>query len=485
MIKNKINFFIYFILFFTFLINFFIINHFNNLGLVAFISNDEIYLIEQLLIKIKKNYIAFNADIAEYGIEFIYFSKIISFFDLFFEFKEITIYKIITTIHLLFFVGLNLLILKLFDLLKINNKLAFLIISFNCLNTIFIQSFTSLKPDFNIVYFFIILSFYFLIQFNLTSKIRFLNISIFCSSIAFCIKIWGFIMIIPIIFCLIKYKKKNYEFFPYKNFLLFSIILFLYFLYFVNSFENYFFNHPEYSSIFQNIILLKNFTFFDIVSTARDKIFLISFIFLLYLFFLLLLFRTKKKKTKINLPINVCLKFVIFSSLLLIPYVVDFEKLIKSVFFFSNSFIFVQNFNDIFYLNFLKIFKNFLNINYIYLISYVIIFKIYIKFVLKKSMIFSNEFLIFFIASTQIFIFYLAYKKFNIGSNISISLLLAALIILLNDNKIFFENKKKYYLVNIIAIIVILFSIKSNFINFYYNQITSFKKINLLKNNIN
>ena len=54
MFKNKINLLIYIILFFTFLINFYVINQFSSLGLVAFISNDEIYLIEQLLLKIKK-----------------------------------------------------------------------------------------------------------------------------------------------------------------------------------------------------------------------------------------------------------------------------------------------------------------------------------------------------------------------------------------------------------------------------------------------
>ena len=170
MFKKKILSLIYLILFSTFLINFFIINQFNGLGTVAFISNDEIYLIEQLLSKIKKNYIVFNADSAEYGIEFIYLSKIIYIFDIFFDLEEITIYKIISTIHLLFFIGSNFVILKIFELVKINIKLCLLFVTFNCFNIFFIQSFFSLKPDFNVVFFLITLSYYFLIRFNLTNK---------------------------------------------------------------------------------------------------------------------------------------------------------------------------------------------------------------------------------------------------------------------------------------------------------------------------
>lgn len=482
MFKNKLNLLIYFILTFTFFINFFIINQFSSLGIVAFISNDEIYLIEQLLLKIKKSYIAFNADSAEYGIEFFYLAKIIIFFDIFFDFKEITIYKIISTFHLTCFILSNFVVIKIFQLIKINAKFSLLFVFCNSFNIFFIQSFFSLKPDFNIVFFLITLSFYFLIKFNKNNKIFFLNSSIFCASIAFCIKIWGFIMLIPIIYHLIKDKKKDYIPFLFKNFLFFSILLFLYLFYLLNSFEDFFISSPEYNFLFQNINIFKNFSFYDFILMINNYIFIVVLVYTLLFFFL---FKAKIIDRKINLSLDIFFKFMIFVLILSIPTMLEFEKFIKSVFFFSKSFIFTQNLENSFYLNFLKIIENFYNLNYIYLISYIIIFSFYINFYFKKKIIISNEYKAFFFASVQIFLFYFFYKKFNIGSNIAVSLILITLIIFVDNNNVFFKNKNKYYIINAVLILLIIFPFKDNFYKYYYNQILTFKTIDNLQEDIN
>ena len=481
MFKKKILSLIYLILFSTFLINFFIINQFNGLGTVAFISNDEIYLIEQLLSKIKKNYIVFNADSAEYGIEFIYLSKIIYIFDIFFDLEEITIYKIISTIHLLFFIGSNFVILKIFELVKINIKLCLLFVTFNCFNIFFIQSFFSLKPDFNVVFFLITLSYYFLIRFNLTNKKFFLNFSIFSASVAFCVKIWGFIMLIPIIYCAIKNKKNINLSFPFKSFFIFSILIILYLVYLLYSLENYLINNPQYNYFFQNFNIFKDVSFYDLLLPINSFIFVIIFIFLLFALFL---HKIKIKNREVILSLDIFFKFTFISLILLIPYVIDFEKFIRSAFFFSKSLIFNQILENNFYSNLINIMNNFYNLNYIYLILYIIVLSSYIKFFLKKKIIFSKEYIVFFYASLQIFIFYFFYRKFNIGSNIAIVLLLITLIIFIDNNKKFFENKSKYYLSNIFLILIIIFPFKDNFYSYYYNQISTFGKIEKLKKNI-
>ena len=289
-------------------------------------------------------------------------------------------------------------------------------------------------------------------------------------------------MLIPIVYYVIINKKNNRLSFPFKSFTIFSIIFFSYLFYLVNSFENYFANYPEYNFFFKDINISKNVSFYDLVLLIKNYVFtIIPLILLLFLF----LYKIKTTNKKINLSLDVFFKFLIFSLILLIPFMLEFEKFIKSAFFFSKSIVFTQNMENIFFLNLLKTIKNFYNLNYIYLIFYIVILTFFINFYSKKKIIFSNEFKVFFFASIQIFLFYFLYKKFNIGSNIAVSLLLISLIILIDNNNKFFDNKNKYYLINTVLILAIIFPLKDNFYKYYYYQISTFKIINNLEKNIN
>ena len=69
---------------------------------------------------------------------------------------------------------------------------------------------------------------------------------------------------------------------------------------------------------------------------------------------------------------------------------------------------------NIFFLNLLKTIKNFYNLNYIYLIFYIVILTFFINFILKKNY-FSNEFKVFSLHLFKYF-FFIFSTKFNIGS---------------------------------------------------------------------
>ncbi len=288
-------------------------------------------------------------------------------------------------------------------------------------------------------------------------------------------------MLIPIVYYAIIDKKNNRLSFPFKSFTIFSIILFLYLFYLINSFENYFTNYPEYNFFFKDINILKNVSFHDLLILLKNYVFTII---PMYLLLFLFLYKIKITNKKINLSLDIFFKFLIFSLILLIPFILEFEKLIKSVFFFSKSLVFTQSSENIFFLNLFKTIKSFYNLNYFYLIFYIIVLTFFINFYLKKKIIFSNEFKVFFFASIQIFLFYFFYKKFNIGSNIAVSLLLISLIIFIDNNK-FVDNKNIYYLINTFFILAIIFPLKDNFYKYYYYQISTFKIINHLEKDIN
>ena len=192
-------------------------------------------------------------------------------------------------------------------------------------------------------------------------------------------------MLIPIVYYVIINKKNNRLSFPFKSFTIFSIIFFSYLFYLVNSFENYFANYPEYNFFFKDINISKNVSFYDLVLLIKNYVFtIIPLILLLFLF----LYKIKTTNKKINLSLDVFFKFLIFSLILLIPFMLEFEKFIKSAFFFSKSIVFTQNMENIFFLNLLKTIKNFYNLNYIYLIFYIVILTFFINFILKKNYFF-------------------------------------------------------------------------------------------------
>ena len=324
LISKKVIFCILLLLiFFSYLIIFFT---FNDYRLINYADHDEGFLLEQLILKINQFDIKQSvSSIAEYGVEYYYFKYIFVIAANFIDLNILSIFKIKVLINsflsILGFFYLH----KIFDLLNLN-KIFYYILLLTIVSTPEILFLTvSLKPDLNILFYTLIMTYYFFLRSSLYNfkKDTYLFLFFLCLSLS--IKAWSLPFLILIFF-----NKFNFLYkitFLHKIFF-FLIIITIFFLLNIYSFnlKNFILSDDSFSSFY-----LDNSKHFilNIAYTLINKYFLLSILILnliLILLFYYCLQNGKYKNFTIKIVLFFCLWFIIWY-----PYISDFNTFLKTI----------------------------------------------------------------------------------------------------------------------------------------------------------
>jgi len=437
-----------------------------NISWVGFFSNDNIYLLEQFILKIKgyefeKN---FNSGQVEYGIEFYILKNIFNFLNINKIISNKVYYLYIISIIHIFSSIISIIyikkILNFFNIKKIL-QVIFLVIFFS-LPTI-IEGVAALKPDANIVLTFIIISFYFHLQFLQNKSFKDYFLSIFFLTFAASIKFWGFFLLPAYLLSYIILKEK--KIIPNKYYLLINISSIFIFFYIIKKFT--FFIYEEYL-ITENI---KNLGHYNLISlkfsfvietinflTINENLYLIFSVILFFLVYLLI-----KCTRNINFKyfISTISIFFIIWFLISFEFILDHEKFLKSNFYF--------------FLNSLYLPKNFITksiLNYFFDILVIVGFFIgYLKFpLIKKNIFILNLYMVFLI----FFILYLGLSRFAGGVNIYLFFLLLLNFVLIFT---YFDFIRNFILKNLSMTFVFIIIFLCYNLNIFYLENSNKKLI--------
>jgi len=409
--KKKINF--YFILLVISLSYITFVFSYDHYLSIDFIDHDEGYLIEQLLLKIgifdiKK--VVTSA--SEYGVDFYYFKNLFLILDYIFELDPIHVFRIKTSINGFASIYAFFIIYKIFDILKLNwhYYLVFLLLIIST-PEIFRLS-VSLKPDLNLLFFSITLTYYFFIKSNINQSSNSYYFFLFFLALSLCIKAWAFPFIVLLLF------NRNYYFKKYNNLhkILFSVLL-IFFFYLINS---YFYNIKEFIITNNDFISFfnknkNNFILLNITNLFQNNFYNLLIVFN---FFLILLSFITLKKNKYN---NILKKFFIFGIIWFIlwyPYISDLSTFTKTII--ETSYSTVLN---------------------------------------KESIVFSNQ-------ENIISYIFLDLYNFKLNFGILVAFILSPLIIIINRNKL----KNNFQIIFYLMLTSFCSLIFVNYITDYYNQ---------------
>ena len=321
---KKINLYI---IIFLILLSYVIINlNFSYYNLIDYIDRDEGFLIEQLILKLGIYDIPKNiTSAAEYGIDFYYFKYFFLILNQIVDLKIIDIFKIKTLINSCFALFSYVVIYKIFDLLNFKKIFYFLfLISILSIPEVFRLS-VSLKPDLNLLLFFVTLTYYFFLKSSIYKIKSDAYLFLIFLSLSLSIKAWAFPFILLLFFDKFNYSNNNLK---SSKWIFFGLIIFFIFL--LNS---YFFvikyfisNNNDFLSFYD---LYKYNIFLKTLVNIFNNYFYFLIIFSNIFFLICLKIITSQNKFK-----DYLLKFFIFLMLWFIiwyPYISNLSTFTKTI----------------------------------------------------------------------------------------------------------------------------------------------------------
>ena len=439
---------------------------FENYQDLGLISDDELFLAEQILFSFGKfDKIYLNFELAQYGTEFFlikYFLLLINFVH---NLDEAEVIKILITFH--FILGFSTLFVfqKILKNLKIKRKFfIYLILPLVfILDKKFIFNFFSLKPDLNVCLFSISVSLYYLVK--PISK-RSILLSLVFAALALSVKLWGLFLLIPIIYyyCVNNINLENFFFDKELKIYSFLTIFLLSCIYIKNLFflKNYF----ELSSFFLVFLIISYF-----------------FIILLFLY----IFKIIKKKINSFITRNIfvtSLLFIFFVLCFTVPLSINSEIFLKSIkyFGFDVTRYGYSIYQELYFINFFKSLFLFLkNRSFIDLLPFLILI-----FSLNKISHFCR---ILIFISAQILVFYLIYGRMNVAIYIPFILIWLVAIIQLDfliDIKYSTNQKFKLFFLFLAFLFLNIQNLSYNY-NIYHYPIINYntEKIRIEKGILN
>ena len=299
---------------------------FNEYSQIDYVDHDEGFLLEQLILKL--DFFDINqsiSSVAEYGAEYYYIKYIFLLIANITELNLIAIFKIKVFINACFALLGFFYIYKIFDLLHLD-KFFYVFFLLTLISTPEILFLTvSLKPDLNILLFSLIMTFYFFLISSIKNNKTDFFLFLFFLALSMSIKAWAFPFIILLFFNKFNYLDKFSKIDKILFFLLFSVTIIFFNIYFVEL-KNYILNNNEF-------ILFYNENSNIHILTILYDIFKNYFIFVLVIFNLLilsLLFFSLTNKKKFNLSTKLYLFFSLW-FLIWFPYIVDFNIFLKTI----------------------------------------------------------------------------------------------------------------------------------------------------------
>lgn len=439
---------------------------FENYQDLGLISDDELYLAEQILFtfgKFDKTYL--NSELAQYGSEFFFIKYVLLLINFAYNLDEAEVIKILITFH--FILGFSTLFIfqKILKNLKIKRKfLIYLILPLVfILDKNFLFNLFSLKPDLNVCLFSISVSLYCLLK--PTSK-RNILLSLVFAALALSIKLWGLFLFIPIIYYYHVNNINLQNFFSNKELKIYSFLAI-----FIFSFI-----------YIKNLFFLKNY--FEL--SLFFVIFLIISYFFIILIFLYIFNIIKKKKNSFiirNIFVT-SLIFIFFVLCFTIPLSINSEIFLKSIkyFGFDVTHYGIGIYQELYFINFFKSLFLFLkNRSFIDLLPFLIL--------ISSLNNISHFCRILIFISVQILIFYLFYGRMNVAIHIPFILIWLVAIIQLDfliDKKYSTNQKFKLFFLFLAFLFLNIQNLIYNY-NLYHYPIINYntEKIRIEKDILN
>lgn len=475
MLKNlsKESFIFIFIItiFYFFYLKLFIFS-FENISILGFFDDENMFLTEQFIKKFNLfNYEAYNTSIHEYGSEFYYIYPIYLIFNSLFDLSTpIKIFYFLSIIHGIFFLIKIFYTKRIFEELKIEGYFFYIFLITIILNPYYVNLIFHLKPDLNLVLALIIISFYNLLIYLKKKNDRYLLLFIFFTAFACAIKYWGFLAFLTILFLNFDKNFKNKFFFLIHLSFGLLFILFNKFLYFIFNFVKKIYDTDQSSRTFDllnenvNLLFIFNNNFFFII-------FVNILIFISYIFFLKFI----KKNNVINelfFKLNLFILFYLITNFL---YLWDSEVFLKTINLFlveiRYSYNHINPSNSTYFeniLNWIKYFSNFkiFNFFYVFFLIFILIesFKNYKKNLLYKFNAHFISFLIIFIL-----FFLLSVNAGGKDTTIMIFYYVLSLLFFVNIKFFFLKLNLNNYFIFLIIFFIIIYqnSIKKNSYSYY------------------